>query len=383
MTENVESLTVDNPDDLRVIFSGTMFATQRHGGVSRYFCDLRNILGQLGVGSVVLAPVWRTELLNRGPGARGIPLPESLEFRGVPRLLNALSDIDRLVRLPLMRHPGPQVFHPTYYSTLSPPRGMPMVVTVYDMIHERFPELFADASASVSKRAAVLAADSIIAISHHTKQCLIDIYDIAPDRVTVVHHGVPQLQTHPGDVQAVDALPPFILYVGSRRGYKNFNALLKAFARSGLTKQGVNLVAFGGGILNAEERLDASRLGVDGQLVHLEGDDATLAALYQRAQALVYPSLDEGFGLPPLEAMANSCPVIAANAGAIPEVVDTAAYLFDPTDIDDIAAALLEVVTNQDVRQGLIESGRLRTAHFTLELQARQTLDVYRRVCRK
>jgi glycosyltransferase involved in cell wall biosynthesis len=81
--------------------------------------------------------------------------------------------------------------------------------------------------------------------------------------------------------------------------------------------------------------------------------------------------------------MASRCPVIAANAGAIPEVVDTAAYMFDPTDIDDIAAALLEVVTNQEVRQGLVESGRLRTAHFTLEQQARQTLDVYRRVCRK
>jgi glycosyltransferase involved in cell wall biosynthesis len=258
---------------------------------------------------------------------------------------------------------------------------MPTVVTVFDMIHERFAELFTEVSTATAKRVSVLGADAIIAISHHTKQCLIDAYNINPDRITVVHLGVPQLQSHQGAIQAADALPPFVLYVGSRRGYKNFNALLHAFARSGLAKQGINLLAFGGGNLSVEERQEALRLGVDRHLIHLEGDDATLVALYQRAQALVYPSLDEGFGLPPLEAMANNCPVIAANAGAIPEVVDTAAYLFDPTDVDDIAAALLSVVTNQDVRQGLIEAGRLRTAHFTLERQARQTLDVYQRVC--
>jgi glycosyltransferase involved in cell wall biosynthesis len=381
MTENAGSVPVDNSKDLRVIFTGTMFAAQRHGGVSRYFCDLKQGLDQLGVGSVVLAPIWRTELLKRGPGARGFHLPESLDFRGVPRLLSRLSNLDRRIRLPLLRHRGRQVLHPTYYPKFSLPHGMPTVITVYDMIHERFAEMFTDTSTQAAKRAAVLAADAIIAISHHTKQCLIDIYDVNPDRITVVHLGVPQIQTHQGARHVVDVLPPFVLYVGSRSGYKNFSALLDAFARSGLAKQGINLLAFGGGRLSAEERQKANRLGVLGHLIHLDGDDATLVALYQRALALVYPSLDEGFGLPPLEAMANDCPVIAARAGAIPEVVDTAAHLFDPTDVDDIGAALVEVVTNHDVRRDLIEAGRSRTAHFTLERQAYQTLGVYRQVC--
>jgi glycosyltransferase involved in cell wall biosynthesis len=260
---------------------------------------------------------------------------------------------------------------------------MPRALTVYDMIHERFASLYPRDSTASTKRAAVLAANSIIAISQHTKQCLIDIYNISPDRITVVHLGVPQLHTRDSAVQAVSTLPPFLLYVGSRRGYKNFNALLAAFAQSGLAQQGIHLLAFGGGKLSAEERREASRLGVDGRMIHLEGDDATLAALYQRAQALVYPSLDEGFGLPPLEAMANDCPVIGANAGAIPEVVDSAAYLFDPTDLDDMAGALTQVVTDEAMRQNLIQAGRLRTSHFTLERQVRQTLDVYQRVCRK
>lgn len=381
MIKNAENLASGDPEDLRVIFSGSIFATQRHGGISRYFFDLRRYLGNLGVDSVVLAPVWRTELLKRGPGARGFLLPESLEFRGAPRLLGQLSSLDLRVRLPLLRHRGPQIFHPTYYPTFSLPQGMPTVVTVFDMIHERFAELFAEARTAAAKRAAVLGSDAIIAISQHTKQCLIDIYHIDPDRINVVHLGVPQLQTDQGAIEAVETLPPFVLYVGSRRGYKNFNALLHAFARSGLAQQGINLLAFGGGKLSAEEREEAIRLGLEGHLIHREGDDATLTALYQRAEALAYPSLDEGFGLPPLEAMANNCPVIAANAGAIPEVVDTAAVLFNPSDIDDIAAALLRVIANQEVRQGLIEAGRLRSTHFTLERQARQTLDVYRRVC--
>lgn len=382
MNNDPNGVSVDNPDNIRIIFTGTMFASQRHGGVSRYFCDLRHDLGRLGVSSVVLAPVWRTELLDRGPGSRGIRLPESLEFRGVPRILGVLSNLDRRVRLPHLRHEGPQVLHPTYYEPKSPLRKIPTVVTVYDMIHERFPEFFPDDRTASTKRVAILAADSIIAISHHTKQCLIDTYNINPDRITVVHLGVPQLRTDDVAVRAVSSLPPFLLYVGSRRGYKNFSALLAAFAKSGLAQQGIHLLAFGGGSWSAEERREACQLGVDKHVIHLEGDDETLAALYQRAKALVYPSLDEGFGLPPLEAMANDCPVIGANAGAIPEVVDSAACLFDPTDLDDMAGALVRVVTDEAMCEKLIEAGKLRTAHFTLKRQARQTLDVYQRVCR-
>lgn len=358
-----------------------MFAAQRYGGISRYFCDLRDDLRLAGIPSVVLAPIWRTEVLARGEGSRGLPLPERLEFRGVPRLLQLLSNIDRRLRLPLLRSGGNQVLHPTYYSSCTPTRHLPMVVTVFDMIHERFPELFPPNNTIEQKRRAILAADAIIAISNHTKECLAERYNISADRISVVHLGVPQLTTRNSLPGLTKTFPPFILYVGSRRGYKNFDALLTAFAHSGLAKDGIHLVAFGGGPLSTAERQRAAQLAIDRYLIQVEGDDATLAAAYQQAQALVYPSLDEGFGLPPLEAMSHGCPVVASDAGAIPEVVDQAGYLFDPTNVEDIASALLYVVSNQDLRQKLVDNGKSRVSFFSRERQVQGTIEVYRRVC--
>ena len=114
------------------------------------------------------------------------------------------------------------------------------------------------------------------------------------------------------------------------------------------------------------------------QVRQLNGDDGVLAALYRQAAMFVYPSLYEGFGIPPLEAMSFNCPVACSNTSSVPEVVGNAAIQFDPLDIDSIANALVRLASDKALRAKLIELGKARVAKFDWEQCAKQTLDVYR-----
>ncbi len=163
---------------------------------------------------------------------------------------------------------------------------------------------------------------------------------------------------------------PFLLYVGLREGYKNFHRLLAAYSRSQLLKRDFDLVCFGGGALGGEERSRARDLGVPtARLRYVSGGDEALAQLYASAAALVYPSVYEGFGIPPLEAMSVGCPVICSNSSSLPEVVGDAAELFDPLDEDQIRSAMERVVMSEGLRKDLSERGRRRCALFSWQVR--------------
>jgi glycosyltransferase involved in cell wall biosynthesis len=137
------------------------------------------------------------------------------------------------------------------------------------------------------------------------------------------------------------------------------------------------MIAFGGGEQTASERELLGALGISHLVSFTGGDDGALAAHYAAATALVYPSLDEGFGLPPLEAMGHGCPVAASAAGAIPEVTGDAALLFDPADTDAIADAIDRITFDESFRARAQSSGRKRAASFSWDETARKTLSAY------
>jgi glycosyltransferase involved in cell wall biosynthesis len=167
----------------------------------------------------------------------------------------------------------------------------------------------------------------------------------------------------PGD----DEREPFILYPARPWPHKNHARLLEAFTALRETRPRLRLILTGGDL----ERLDPLPEGVT-RLGTVSSE--RVASLYRRAACLVFPSLYEGFGLPPLEAMACGCPVAAANAGAIPEVCGDAAVLFDPTDVDAIAAGILEA---DERSQELREKGLARAAAFSWVETARLHETVY------
>jgi glycosyltransferase involved in cell wall biosynthesis len=268
---------------------------------------------------------------------------------------------------------------------IPPCRRGKTVVTVHDLSFVRFPHY---AEAGNLKRLegrfaeSLRRADAIIAVSEFSRAELAEIYGVPPGRVTVTSHGV-TMRPRPGPRRP----PPFpyFLFVGTIEPRKNLETLLEAWrilkGRSGARWEHRLFVVGHHGWRCKPAKEQAREKGVEEQVLVLDYvRDEELPDLYGAAEALVYPSVYEGFGFPPLEAMACGTPVIASNAPAIPEVVGDAAILCDPLDAEGFAKAMLRVRDDAGLRGRLAEKGRARAALFTWEKAAAGTLALYRRL---
>jgi glycosyltransferase involved in cell wall biosynthesis len=364
---------------MKIAFDYQIFAAQKHGGISRYFTSLARELSIIGERPRIIAPVHTSGHLKQLP-------PDIVTGwrweRYLPKRQHLVPAINKTMSRLLMTTWRPHIVHETYYSPVrTGPPGTPTVITVFDMIHELFPAQFPadDTSASV-KREAVGRADHVICISSSTRDDLLRLFDLRPDKVSVIHLAADHVAA-PKNASGI-AYPgvdgPFILYVGVRWGYKNFSGLLDSFSISHSLRKDFRIVAFGGGALSPQEITMIERLGLTGVVFQVSGGDELLDVLYRRASGLVYPSLYEGFGLPPLEAMMRNCAVIASDTSSIPEVIGDGGELFDPTDADAMSRAIERVVYSDEYRCALIERGAERVKHFSWRRCAEETLQVYR-----
>ncbi|MEN9208191.1 MAG: glycosyltransferase family 1 protein [Gloeomargarita sp. GMQP_bins_120] len=366
---------------MKIGFDYPIFTLQHTGGVSRYFVRLVEQLLSLGEEVEVYAPLLINHYVAQLPRAvvRGWPVPF------LPQKTARLLDVVNRCLTPLMAgNRRYDLVHETYYTTTPVmTNASARVTTIHDMIPERFPHFFSSRSRIWQrKQAAIQRADHIICVSQQTKMDLCDVYAVEPARITVIYLGV-DTQWAAGASTAVQERP-FLLYVGRRGRYKNFRGLLEAVARSRALRRELAVIAFGGGRFTAEERQLIRRLGLsEQQIKQVSGDDALLARYYRSATALVYPSLYEGFGLPPLEAMQNDCPVVVSQRGAIPEIVGAAGEYFDPEDPEDMARGIGRVVFDSRRRAELIAAGRERVAQFSWRRCAEQTRAVYQQVCQQ
>jgi glycosyltransferase involved in cell wall biosynthesis len=365
---------------MKVVFDGQIFSRQYYGGVSRYFVRLAEQLSALQVDVNILAPFHVNRYLNQLPGeyVKGWRLG-----RFPPKTLRFFIELNRKVSALWIQKLRPDLLHETYYSqkpVISNVKAR--ILTVYDMIHEKFPNEFGlNDATSGHKRVAVNRADHIICISYSAKKDLCELFQVPAAKVSVVHLGFERFNGGSINKKAIKNNRPYLLYVGIRRGYKNFTSTLLAIAACPQIKKNFDLIAFGGGQLNREELLLLSRLGLTESTVkQMDGDDLLLGELYSNASAFIYPSLYEGFGLPLLEAMAYNCPVIASNTSSIPEVAGPAAQYFDPTDIQAQSEAIQAVVFNERRKAELILNGSKRLEMFSWERCAAETLDVYKQV---
>jgi glycosyltransferase involved in cell wall biosynthesis len=203
----------------------------------------------------------------------------------------------------------------------------------------------------------------LIAISEHARQTLLDRYQLPPERVRTSHLGIDHSRFTPNDSER----EPFLLYPANRWPHKNHERLFGSFAIVQRERPDLRLVLTGQGHERARlpERVESRG--------HVSADE--LVALYRSAACLVFPSLYEGFGLPPLEAMACGCPVACSNATSLPELCGNAAEYFDPLSVEEMAAAILRALEGRHVARGLA-----RAAEFTWEACARAHDAVYREV---
>lgn len=370
---------------MKIAYDSQIFCAQTYGGVSRYFCEITSRLAQTpGLEVSIAAPLHINAYLQHLPSGivKGFRGPRADRFKSVyPRLF--FRGVGLVLGDLVLRAQFPDVIHETYYFAYPlGPRRARRVLTIYDMIHERFPSDFSLGDKTARhKAAAAKRADHVICISESTRRDAIEILGLAPEKTSVIHLGFDLMKGGDDDLINVRSVTnkPFLLYVGNRGGYKNFLRLLEAYASSPQLRAEFKLICFGGGALSAEEQERISQLSLDsGQVIQLGGSDQLLSQLYARANAFVYPSLYEGFGIPPLEAMSHDCPVICGANSSIPEVVGDGGEYFDPADVHSMREAIERVVSSDIHRKALIEKGRTRLGCFSWDRCAKETLDVYR-----
>jgi glycosyltransferase involved in cell wall biosynthesis len=359
---------------MRVLYDGEIFSLQPFGGVNRYFSSLISNLPS------EFAPV----LLNSGVNAN-LPDNRQLELFSFPRFgfwPGRLSFwLERVYFRTITAMKKIDLIHPTYYYMLLGENiktlRKPIVVTLYDMLHEIFPDTVDQfRHHSKAKKKILDMASIIICISERTRRDLLEYYPQFESKAVVVHLGIDAILTKYLN-QTREIEHPYFLYVGQRWSYKNFKLSAKVFSCLIKDYPELKLVICGPQI-TGEEALFFKQLGISDKVIHKNVfSDQLLANLYQYSTALVYPSLYEGFGLPPLEAMLCNTAVICSRSSSMPEVVGDAALLFDPRSEAELENRMRNILEQGQLRDLYIEKGLERVKNFSIQKMVSETVNVY------
>jgi len=364
---------------MKIAYDHQIFTLQDYGGVSRYFFELLDHLHKTGSAEIDL---WVRFSNNRYLEGAAFSSHRRLwpgrAFRGKVRLVDHLNRPHSLKRLAAQ---GFDIFHPTYFDPyfLRALGRKPFVLTIHDMIHEVYPGLFTRRDKTpVWKEAVAGSAARILADSQNTKRDIIRLLGIDEERIDVVYLAG-SLDNHEGRAGAAPLGLPgrFILFVGGRLDYKNFRPFARAVAPLLKDEPALGVVCAGGGPFRREERRFLRELGVEDRFLQRDIDDRTLASIYAAAEVFVFPSLQEGFGVPILEAFGCGCPVALSRASSFPEVAGEAGLYFDPADEASIRETVRRALDDGELRDTLRSRGKEQLRKFSWAKTAEETLAVY------
>jgi len=288
-------------------------------------------------------------------------------------------------------HYNIDLFHCPHYNA---PWLLPeaSVVTVHDLIHFRFPQYHNKVKVRIAKAIldnALKKTSKVISISKSTTNDLIDMFPEINFKITTVYQGVadffqPCAIKEVEDFKIKRGLKKYILYVGNRKPHKNLARLIRAYIIIYKVFPDIQLVIVGKKF-DQKDEISSFKQEIDlSYIVEIEeATDQDLLYLYCGAEVLVLPSLYEGFGVPPLEAMACGTPVIVSKVASLSDVVGDAGIYVDPYSVEDIAKGIYHVLTDQNLREYLRKKGFGRVKNFTWEKTAKKTLEVYQEVLQK
>jgi glycosyltransferase involved in cell wall biosynthesis len=370
--------------------------------MSRVAIDARK-LRDFGIGTYIRNILVQLDRLDQQteyvilcrPGDVDLARSLAPRFRLVPETAGTYSAVEQ-VRIPwrLWREHVDLVHEPHY--VLPPATRCRSVVTIHDCIHLMFPQYLrnrlAYAYARTSMWTATRQASRILTVSEASKRDILHFFDIPPEKVQVVYNAIDHRFLTAPDEATTDRVRqryqldhPFVLYVGNIRPHKNLERLIDAFGRARPRgPEGLKLVVIGDEVSkypSLRQTVHRHKLDKHVRFLGFQPHE-TLASFYRLAAAFVFPSLYEGFGLPPLEAMACGTPVVTSNVSSLPEVAGDAALLVDPYNVEAIAEGLVIVLTDEARRQRMIVRGLARARQFSWAESVARIHAVYQEVLR-
>lgn len=356
---------------MKIVLDNIIFALQNHGGISVVWYELASRLLTSGLD---------LHFTNSSQDVAN-PLGRMLHIDGQRRMNDRSPLYQKLIRYrdERIKEDGKFIFHSSYYRICDNPHAI-NITTVHDFTYELYNHGLKRAVHSWQKRKAILHSDHIVCISENTKKDLMRFYpEVSPEKVSVVYNGV-SADYHPiAPEECTDLHIPYrpheyVIFIGSRAKYKNFELAVQAVSRSNL-----NLVVVGA-CLNEEEKglirkyfQDAARVFCTGPI-----DNRELNVLYNHALALAYPSSYEGFGIPVLEAQKAGCPVIAYNGSSIPEVIGESPLLMNELSADEMLRCL-SVLSVSGQRERIVENGFRNSARFSWDNMYAGIMDIYQK----
>lgn len=344
---------------------------QKYGGISLYFSKLIKYLGD----EAIVPSMFSNNENVKNLGLYNVkPFLENLSFKGKTKIL---SLINKMASKKFILNRDFDLFHPTYYDPyfLDILGDKPFIITVYDMTHEKYPEMFEGDNTSEQKRLLAESANKVIAISKKTKEDLTKLFNIPEGKVNVIHLATDR---HPKVVKIDNDIPErYFMFVGNRSLYKNFAKYIAAVSKLLINDKDLYFVCAGSENFSEEEKALLEKLGIRNKVLYIKINEYTLNYLYSKAIAFVFPSLYEGFGIPILEAFSMQCPVVLSNTGCFQEIAEDAGYYFDPNDKDSMLMATERILSDSQLRSKLVNKGSSRLRFFSWKKMADQTRDLY------
>ena len=384
---------------MKILYDHQIFYRQNYGGVSRYFCELMNQFStDPDISFILPLRFVQNDNLSQFPQLdkywsgryNGLynnnfvsSVQKKVRFNAFNFGLNFLVN-NRAESIRLLIKQDFDIFHPTYYEPyfLKYLRRKPFVLTVYDMIHERYPQYFKTGDQTrVWKKQLIENASIVIAISENTKNDIIKFMNVDPDRIHVIYLGNPFEKSNQEPLNAYLDLPiinkPYLLFVGGRPGYKNFKFFIESISEILIKNDELQVICAGSSPFTSGEKKFLKDLNVLHKIHHVKINDAVLKNLYKNAQAFIFPSRYEGFGLPVLEAFSCGCPVVLSNSSSLPEIGGDGAIYLNPDNGESIHSAVEQILFDKKYREDLVHKGYERLKLFSWKITANKTKKLY------
>lgn len=356
----------------KVLIDNQVFENQKFGGISRYFNELK-----LGNDAIQKMELYVSDNLKKNQIHNRIQRKLAKVIFNQSQIKIGKNDfyISQIKNLQY------DIFHPTYYDNYFLAHlNKPFVLTVHDMIHEKYAEYFGNSFDSINKRRLCDKAAKIIAVSATTKRDLVEIFNIPEEKIEVIYHA-----TNYDSIVAVKPALDFqgmryLLFTGNRSIYKNFFTFLIAVSHILKEHKDMQLICTGPAFNSIESRwIEDLEIKDKVKSFYCESDNE-LVYLYQNAECFMFPSLYEGFGFPILEAFACNCPLVSSTGGSLMEVAGDAAVYFDPKNITEMRQAIQNVLTDVSLKKELVEAGKIRLKDFSWEKCRAETNLLYDKV---